>query len=285
VRAAVKSALEQTYARIELIVFDNGSTDGSRAELESLRDRYRFTLILQDNVGLVRALNQALAMAKGKYFAGLATDDVWLADKIARQVAYLEANPRVEMIGGQVDCIDADGNPTGPPLEPRPGEATFADLMSWGCSVYGPTIMCRISTLREIGGFDESLRIEDYSLALRLTHEKRRVVVLPDVFTLYRRHGSNWTGNSIESDLVDIGARYRSTPEYRDFYHRFFPLAFYRLVVEGQKRRALRVLVSEPIPWTWSNAGRGLLRMAVPYVLVRAYRSLRFKRANTKGIA
>ncbi len=274
VRAAVESALAQTYPAVQLIVFDNGSTDHSRAELEALRREREFTLILQENVGLVRAINRGLSLAQGKYLTLLATDDLWLSGKTERQVAFLEANADVHLVSGQVECIDQDGKPTGPPVEPRPGEVTFADLMVWGCSVYGPTVMCRVDTLREIGGYDETLRIEDYSMALKLTYSGRRVVALPDVLTLYRRHGNNWTAKSIDPDLAQIGEKYRHTPQYRDFYRRFFPTTFWHLVKDGHKAQALRVLLREPVPWTWRNVGRGMVRLLIPYALIRAYRQL-----------
>ena len=281
VRSAVLSALHQTYAYIQLIVFDNGSTDGSRIELESLCKEYGFTLICQGNVGLVRALNMALALAAGRYFAILSTDDVWLSEKTAKQVAFLEANPDVHLVSGQVDGIDAEGRPAARHQLERPGEATFADLMSLGCYVYGPTIMCRVQTLREFGGFDESMRIEDYSLALRFTHAGRRVVVLPDDLTLYRSHGKNWTARSIDSEVAEIGRRFRQTAEYASFYRHHFPLEFWRLVKNGHKLRALKVLWSEPVPWTWINVGRGLVRMLIPYTLIRMVR--KFIGKNSSG--
>jgi alpha-1,3-rhamnosyltransferase len=280
VRKAVLSALAQTYPNIEVLVFDNGSTDASRRELMALKAEHEFTLICQENIGLVRTLNQALAMARGKYFTCLATDDIWLPEKAARQVAFLEANPDVVLLSGQVSCIDADDKPINPAVVVRPGEVTFADLMRYGCFVYGPTIMCRTATLREIGGYDESLHIEDYSLALRLTNEGRRVVALPDVLTLYRRHGNNWTAGSIAPLLAAIGAKYRHTPEYRHFYRQHFPLSFWRLVKDGYKLKAMRVLLSEPVAWNWSDVGRGMLRMLIPYSLIRLVRILKGQRSE-----
>ena len=277
VRQAVKSALEQTYPRIQLIVIDNGSTDGSQDELRALRDAHGFTLILQGNVGLVRALNQALAIAEGKYIACLATDDIWLADKTARQVALLEANPDVHVASGQIACIDGDGRPLDLEVVVRPGDVSFFDLMTHGCFVYGPTTMCRVDTMRKIGGWDETLRIEDYSLALKLTYEGMRVVAMPDVLTLYRRHGANWTAGAIDADIWAIGQRYRHVPEYAAYYRRNFPLAFWYLVKEGKKREAWRLLRDEPICWTWANLGRGLVRMFIPFGVVRSYRARRGK--------
>ena len=272
VRAAVLSALQQSYKNIEFIVFDNGSTDGSRRELEALQADHGFKLICQSNVGLVAALNQALAIASGKYLATLATDDIWLPDKTAKQVEFLEAHPDVHLVSGQVRGIDAEDRPAGRHSLERPGEATFSDLMALGCFVYGPTIMCRVQTLRDMGGYDESLRIEDYSLALRLAYEGRRVMVLDEDLTLYRRHSASWTSRSIEPELAEIGAKFRHTPEYPAFYRHHFPLSFWRLVKNGRKRQALRLLKSEPVPWTWENMGRGLVRMLIPYGLVKGYR-------------
>ena len=82
VRQAVLSALQQTYPNIQVIVFDNGSSDGSRRELEALAKEHEFTLVFQDNIGVVRALNKGLTLGRGKYFTMLATDDVWLPDKV-----------------------------------------------------------------------------------------------------------------------------------------------------------------------------------------------------------
>jgi alpha-1,3-rhamnosyltransferase len=275
VRAAVESVLQQTYPHIQLIVFDNGSTDGSRRELEQLRAQYGFTLVLQDNVGLVRALNRGLAMAEGEYFACLSTDDVWLPEKTAIQVSYFLAHPDAQLVAGQIESIDADGRPNPVPTKKRWGEPTFAELMVKGNYVPGPTVMCRVSTLRELGGYDESVRIEDYPLVLKLTHLGHRVVVLPDSLTLYRSHGANWTAKSIDPELYEVGALYRDTPEYRGFYRFHFPLSFWLLVKRGRKREALRLLFTEPVAWTWANVGRGLVRMAIPFWLIRIVRSMR----------
>ena len=67
------------------------------------------------------------------------------------------------------------------PTVKRSGEPTFKELMTRGNYVPGPTTMCRIDTLNALGGYDESIRIEDYSLVLKLTYRGMRVVVLPRI--------------------------------------------------------------------------------------------------------
>ena len=280
VRTAIVSVFEQTYTRLQVVVFDNGSTDGSQEELKALKAQYDFELILQDNVGLVRALNRGLSLARGKYIAPLSTDDRWLPHKIALQVAYMEQNPDVHLVAGQIESIDADGGPGPFPTIIRAGEPTFAELMNHGNYVPGPTVMCRLSTLQALGGYDESIRIEDYSLVLKLTYRKMRVVVLPEIVTQYRFHGSNWTAGSLDDEFHELGMVYRHTPEYRGFYRHYFPLTFWRLVKEGQKRKAIALLFTEPVPWTWANVGKGMLRLLIPYSLVRLSRTLQGKPAQ-----
>jgi len=280
-RAAVLSVLNQTYRNIQIIVFDNGSTDASRNELEALRSEHDFTLVCQENVGLVRALNQGLAMAKGEYFAVLSTDDIWRPEKTALQSHYLDEHSDVHLVSGRLEGIDANGQPNGLLVPDFAGDVTFSSLMK-GNVVQGAAIMCRTETLRSIGGFDESLRIEDYSLALKLTYMGLRVVVLPDICTRYRRHETNWTSRPLDSELREIGAAYRHSPAYQDFYRAHFPQAFWHLVKEGKKFEALRTLLGEPEEWTWANVGRGLIRMCIPYILIRKYRTRKLRREKTK---
>jgi alpha-1,3-rhamnosyltransferase len=271
VRQAVQSALKQTYSNLEVIVFDNGSTDASRAELTAMQQEHGFKLIYQDNVGLVEALNRGLAMARGKYLAPLATDDVWLEDKVERQVRYLEANPDVHMLAGGLQFIDASGRVMERELKVRAGDQTFSDLMRNGCSVYGPTVMSRVETLRRLNGFDSRSRIEDYTTALHFARAGYRVVVLDEVLTQYRRHESNWTSKPIWAERLELGQIFRSTPEYRQFV-RHSLRGYFRDLAGSNKIAACRLLMNEPIAWTWDDVGIGMLKLATPKRLLVAGR-------------
>ena len=273
-RASIESVVRQTRRAQQILVFDNGSTDGSRELLRELEREFGITLVFQDNVGLVRTLNRGLAMATGEFFAMLATDDMWAAEKTALQAGFLERNTDVHMVSGQLRIVDEHGKPLDFPNEPRPGRATFAGLMTNGNCVFGPTVMCRTATLRAIGGYDESLRLEDYSLALRFAHKGLGVHVLPDVLADYRRHGSNWTNRPLTNELLEVGHRYRACREYRDYLRYHFPQRFRSLVETGERGAALRWLWREPIEWSWANLGVGLIKLVLPAAITRAIKAM-----------
>lgn len=278
VRASIRAAVRQTYPNIQLIVFDNDSSDGSRKIIEPLAEEYGFTFIHQPNVGLVKTLNRALGMARGKYFTLLATDDVWLLDKIERQVGFMEKEPDLDMVCGNVVMIDQDDQLVGIQASHRQRqEVTFKYLMEVGNAVQGSTVMLRTQALADEGGYDEAIRVEDYALALRFAKHGRRILHTGEVYTLYRRHGNNWTGRPIYEELREIGHAYRATPEYRGYMRRSMN-GYFRKLASENKKAAISLLLSEPITWSFSDVGVGLVKMLIPISTVRMYRKLH--RAN-----
>lgn len=273
VRDAVLSVLNQTYKNIQLIVFDNGSSDGSRRVLEALAAEHGFTLVCQENIGVVRALNKGLAMARGKYFAVLSTDDMWIADKTEKQVAFFEASPEVHLSFGTMIPVDDSGNRIDRPnrLPTFIGKVSFTDLMTQKMSTNGPTVMCRTETLKSIGGYDEQLRVEDFALALEFAHKGHGVYGLPDRLTFYRIHDANWSAMPLYADVRATGHKYRKTPEYRSFV-RCYLHGYFRWIAGHRKLDALKLLVSEPLRWTWDDVGVGLLKLMIPTLVLQCLR-------------
>ena len=118
VEAAVRSALEQEGIpgppadALEVIVVDDGSTDETPAILASFGDA--IAIVHQRNEGPAVATNRAIARARGRYVSLLDADDVWLPDKLARQVALLEQRPEVGLVHGDMEVIDGAGRRTRP---------------------------------------------------------------------------------------------------------------------------------------------------------------------------
>ena len=266
------SAVRQTYPSIQLIVFDNDSPDGSRRVIEELRQEYDFQFIHQENVGLVKTLNRALKIARGKYFTSIASDDIQLLDKVERQVAFMEANPHVDMVCGNCVTIDEHGRLLGVANNNRSGlELTFKHLMEAGNFVHGPTVMVRTKALLEEGGYDESMLLEDYPLALSFTHKGRRIVHTGELYTLFRLHANNWSHRQGYDEHLEIGRVYRETPEYPS-YARIQFRGYFRMLAGERKSDAIRLLRTEPIAWSWDDVGIGMLKLALPRGLLRRLR-------------
>jgi len=166
-RAAVESVLGQSYADLELIVVDDGSTDGSAAVLAGFRDP-RVVVTRQANQGLTRALINAAHSARGTFLARQDADDIAHPERLRRQVAFLDAHPGVALVGTWASVVDADGERIGATRLETDPEAIARSLETVNQFVHG-SIMMRAQAYRAVGGYRAGFRFaQDYDLVLRL---------------------------------------------------------------------------------------------------------------------
>ena len=174
---AVESALQQTHREIEVIVVDDGSTDGTTKVLEPLADR--ITVIRQANAGPSAARNRGVAASKGGIVAFLDSDDHWTADKIERQVKLMErAGPSMCCCVSNATVMGLDGENVGNTFDFAgldfhfdEGEWTNPqDLLATRFLLFNQVVAIRRDAFERVGGFNERLRLlEDYELSLRLS--------------------------------------------------------------------------------------------------------------------
>lgn len=123
----VASLLAQTFTDFELLVVDDGSSDGTAAWVTAQTDP-RVHLVRQKNRGLAGARNGGIAAAKGEYLGFCDGDDLWEAEKLAQHVAHLDAAPKVGISYSGSTLIDAEGVSLGLTQSPKTRNVTARDV-------------------------------------------------------------------------------------------------------------------------------------------------------------
>lgn len=206
---AIDSILQQTYQSLEVIVIDDGSTDGTG---ELLQGRYGNSIryVYQSNMGLPCARNAGIALAKGRYVQFLDADDLLLPNKIELQVAALQKDTQYSVAYSPFVWLMEGGVRVAPGMLRK--KAPSGDI--WSALLRGNFIvvhaaLSRLDIIKEVGGFNEALRAcEDYDLWLRLSARGAMFLYTPDVGVLYRRTANSMSSNTlrqIRGNLLVLG--------------------------------------------------------------------------------
>jgi len=190
---SIASVVAQDFAGFELVIVDDGSTDGTPALLAkwAARDARIVLLRRDENGGPSRALNAGLAIARGEYIARQDCDDLSLPGRFGRQVAALDANPAAVLVTLGRVLIDERGTKLGTaPYFVQPPEVVRLLLHFTPAALGVPgQAMFRASAVRAIGGWDESYRLsQGWELATRLS-KQGAFLALPELGMEYRVHG------------------------------------------------------------------------------------------------
>ena len=190
--AAVDSILAQTFSDFELIIVDDASTDGTAGIIRACaaRDSRIRRLRLDENRGMADARNAALAVARGKYIAGMDADDIALPQRLAKQWAFMEANPHIGASGACFQRVDNDLSPlTDFAVSQRHGLIVLNMFIGGGFILHS-LLFIRRELLLAVGGYEPGRRtIDDLELHSRLMPQTGiRYANLPDSLLLYRRH-------------------------------------------------------------------------------------------------
>jgi glycosyltransferase involved in cell wall biosynthesis len=189
----VNSVLNQTWPNIELIVVDDGCSDGSRQILESYGQR--LTILEHPgriNRGQSAAINLGLRHSTGAYLAILDSDDLYTIDKIEKQVRFLENNPDIGLVYANCMYIDASGNDlhemySSNHIPPNGPEQVLEDC----CFNVPSNSLFRRSVFEKVGFQDETLRAgQDHDYAIRIA-EVTRIGYIDECLWSYRRHGGS----------------------------------------------------------------------------------------------
>ena len=203
IAATLRAVLAQAGAELEVIVVDDGSTDGSAALVA--RDFPQVRLVRRTNAGVAAARNTGIEAATSDWVAFCDADDIWLPGKLAAQFAAIQAAPgcRMSYTAWEV-WVSAEAEPLPELLQRLASQAQdtqrWAGATGWlypelllDCVVWTSTVLMQRSLLAETGGFDTGLRIgEDYDLWLRASR-LTRIERVAQPLALYRQHPASIT--------------------------------------------------------------------------------------------
>lgn len=169
VDASVQSIVEQTLQDWELILWNDGSSDGSKEKLLRWQEKDKRIKVYEstNNAGLAESLNKALEKSAGKYIARMDGDDQSMPDRLARQIEFLENNQQYAIVGSGYIVFDECGE-----WGMRMGKITpqSRDFL-WGSQFLHPSTVMRRDSLMAVGGYRvcrDTLRTEDYDLFMRM---------------------------------------------------------------------------------------------------------------------
>ena len=249
---AIGSVLEQTLEDFELIVIDDGSTDGSTSVVESFSDK-RLKYHKTANHGVSHARNTGIRMATGKYIAFLDADDLFLKENLTRKTAYLDDHPDIGFVHAREVIFNSDSGELLSTSDGLGGEVLPQLLALTNTVIHSPSsVVVRRSVLDHEGLFDEQLSIAaDWEMWVRLARGNR-LGFITEPLSKYRIHNAQMHHNipAMEHDMIMTFDRLKSEGYFKGpSDHKkcssklFLTLGLCYLMVPGQRLTGLKYLV------------------------------------------
>jgi glycosyltransferase involved in cell wall biosynthesis len=302
VRLAVDSVLSQGFSDLELIVVDDGSTDGSLETLQRVRDS-RVRIISQPNAGSSAARNTGIQEACARYISFIDGDDLWLPQKLCTHIAFMEGHPGVDLTFSRSEVIDEKGRHTGRFSRRVSGLVSFEQLLVENVVANGSAVVLRREVLDKAGHFDVTLRASvDHDVWLRVALTRPgNLYCIPEVLTRYRLRAGQITKDwrRMEQSGKDLMRKMRSLAparvetvegNARAHLYRYLAYIAYEQGEYSESKSLLQTALGHGIRYlildrrTWLLSGALMTHLILPPKLhqrldsfARSYRSSRSK--------
>lgn len=195
---AIESALAQTYKNLEILVVNDGSCDDDATEKVVLSYGEKVRYLKKKNGGVSSALNLGIKNMRGDYMSWLSHDDVYLPDKIEKQIRKVTGNNDIILCSGSL--MDADRNPIVYRIKKLNGKYNGVELFReflQGYILNGLGFFIPKSVFEKCGLFDESMRyLQDLDLWMRMMIQDYNFICMPDQLVISRIHGKQVTNTA-----------------------------------------------------------------------------------------
>lgn len=189
-REAVESILNQTFADFEFLIINDGSENNVEDVIKSYNDNRIIYIKNENNLGIIKSLNKAIDIARGKYIARMDSDDISYPERLETQYRFMENNPDCGVCGSNIMILSGNKFQSSNYKESH-NEIVYSMLFK-GCHLCHPTAFIRKKVLDEnsLKYNEEDIYAEDYGLWLNLM-DKTRIHNLKDILVKYRMHDKN----------------------------------------------------------------------------------------------
>ncbi len=215
IETCLRSIIDQTVHPAKLLVIDDGSKDNSPSIIDTVLKDCKFDseLIVRENRGLCRTLNQGLALSSGKYFAYIGSDDFWWPTFIEARLKLMEARDSAVLGYGHAYLVGEDGKPFDSTADHTDSWGSYPDgnareMLMKGIAPISSTIFYRRSAIENVRWNVDS-QLEDYEMYLRLMN-LGDFAFDPQVLSAWRDHGYNTSKNRLMMLNEVIGAQDRN---------------------------------------------------------------------------
>ncbi len=214
----IKSVQAQTYTNWELLLIEDGSTDGTREFLAAYLEKYPDERIvykpLPENIGAALARNYGLDLSRGRFVAYLDSDDIWQADKLAHQIAFMKEKKAAFCFTGY-EFADASGIGTGKVVSVPP-TLTYKKALK-NTTIFTSTVMFDTAVLSKESLHMPKVKSEDTALWWSVLRQGQTAFGLNENLVLYRRLDNSLSSNKIEA-IRRIWNLYRKEEKLNIFY-------------------------------------------------------------------
>ncbi len=259
----IQSALDQTFKDFEILIVDDASTDNSLEIIKKFNDPRIRLISLKENVGVCQASNICIENCRTKYIALVASDDVMSKDKLAKQVSFLEKNPRHAAVFSGMTIIDENNkiNVKKTNKYTKIFEKENRNRYQWlnhffyqGNCIAATTLLAKTEVLKEIGYFDPSIsQAHDFDLWIKICLIGYEIHIIAEKLLEYRERNNsmNMSSNTIRTrirlvfDNEKVLENYLKISSIAEFY-KIFPTAkiIRKQFNESEEKIAIKYLLA-----------------------------------------